>query len=174
MVQAAQFPLHLQSLLLHSPLQQNNRRVFSPHRFFAAPSPFSRSLPPNWAPAAPGAAPASAGGSSSDDGTLQRGAADPCSSASRIVNEIRSSSEATTTMAFGFNASNNTMTGGAGNINAGPDLETIQTEVSSNIFVAWLLNLLQYFFFFFPFVVFLLNGQPKVTIRPLTRKSLYM
>jgi hypothetical protein len=149
MVQAAQFPLHLQSLLLHSPLQQNNRRVFSPHRFFAAPSPFSRSLPPNWAPAAPGAAPASAGGSSSDDGTLQRGAADPCSSASRIVNEIRSSSEATTTMAFGFNASNNTMTGGAGNINAGPDLETIQTEVSSNIFVAWLLNLLQYFFFFF-------------------------
>lgn len=130
MVQAAQFPLHLQSLLLHSPLQQSNRRVFSPHRFFAAPSPFSRSLPPNWAPA-PGAA--SAGGSSSDDGTFQRGAADPCSSTSRIVNEIRSSSE-TTTMAFGLNASNNTMNGGAGNVNAGPDLETIQTEVSSNFF----------------------------------------
>lgn len=170
MVQAAQYPLHLQSLLLHSPLQQNNRRVFSPHRFFAAPSPFSRSLPPNWAPAAPGAA--SAGGSSSDDGTLQRGAADPCPSASRIVNEIRSSSEATTTMAFGFNASNNTMNGGAGNVNAGPDLETIQTEVSSNIFVAWLLDLLQ--FFFPPFVVFLLNRQPKMLIRPLTRNSLYM
>ncbi|KAL6908598.1 hypothetical protein GGI43DRAFT_429522 [Trichoderma evansii] len=132
MVQAAQFPLHLQSLLLHSPLQQSNRRVFSPHRFFAAPSPFSRSLPPNWAPA-PGAA--SAGGSSSDDGTFQRGAADPCSSTSRIVNEIRSSSEATT-MAFGFNASNNAMNGGAGTVNAGPDLETIQTEALGFLAIA--------------------------------------
>lgn len=167
MVPTAQFPLHLQSLLLHSPLQQSNRRVFSPHRFFAAPSPFSRSLPPNWAPE-PGAA--SAGGSSSDDGTFQRGAADPCPSTSRIANEIRSSSEATT-MAFGFNASNNTMNGGAGNVNAGPDLETIQTEVSSNIFLAWLFDSLQQFFFN---VVFLLNGQPKVMIRPLTREPFYI
>lgn len=52
-------------------------------------------------------------------------------------------------MAFGFNASNNTMNGGAGNVNAGPDLETIQTEVSSsNIFFAWLYDALQSSFFF--------------------------
>lgn len=74
-------------------------------------------------------------------------------------------------MAFGFNASNNTMNGGAGNVNAGPDLETIQTEVSSNIFLAWLFDSLQQFFFN---VVFLLNGQPKVMIRPLTREPFYI
>ncbi|KAM0256793.1 hypothetical protein ACHAQJ_004745 [Trichoderma viride] len=132
MVQA-QFPLHFQSLFLHSSLQQSNRRVFSPHRAFAAPSPFSRSLPPNWAPAP---AAASAGGSSSD-GTSQRGAADPCTK-SRIVNEIRSSSEvlSSTTMSFGFNASTNAMNGSAGGVNAGPDLETIQTEALGFLSIA--------------------------------------
>ncbi|KAL7927561.1 hypothetical protein ACQKWADRAFT_7337 [Trichoderma austrokoningii] len=39
-------------------------------------------------------------------------------------------------MAFGFNASNNTMNGGAGNVNAGPDLETIQTEALGFLAIA--------------------------------------
>lgn len=81
-------------------------------------------LPPNWAP--------NPAGGSSSDGPVQR-AADPCSG-SWIVDEIRSSSGllSSAAMSFGFNASANAMSGGAGGVNAGPDLETIQTEVGSS------------------------------------------
>lgn len=127
MVQA-QFPLQFQSLLLHHPVQQSSRRVFSPLRPFPVPSPFSQSPFPNWAPASP-AASAGAGGSSSD-GLVHR-AVDPCSG-SWIVNEIRSSSGLLSSTAM-FSASTNAM-GGAGDVNVGPDLETIQTEVGSSFF----------------------------------------
>lgn len=115
-----------QSLLLHHPPQQSNRRVLSPLWPSTRPSPFSQSLPPNWAP--------NPAGGSSSDGPVNR-AADPCSG-SWIVDEIRSSSGllSSAAMSFGFNASANAMGGGAGGVNAGPDLETIQTEVGSSFF----------------------------------------
>ncbi|KAH0528744.1 hypothetical protein TsFJ059_003563 [Trichoderma semiorbis] len=127
MVQA-QFPLHFQSLLLHHPPQQSNRRVLSPLRPSTRPSPFSQSLSPNWAP--------NPAGGSSSDGPVNR-ATDPCSG-SWIVDEIRSSSGllSSAAMSFGFNASANAMSGGAGGVTAGPDLETIQTEALGFLSIA--------------------------------------